>query len=589
MNENYHVENCPQCGAPIDVTGLSPLADAVCPACRANIQLRTKFDQFTLLERIGSGGMGEVFRAHDEKLQREVALKVLRPELGDSEEEQQKLIEEARRTATINHPHVVKVFGFGVSQGQFYLAMELVSKGTLDDLMTLQGRVAEMQVLNVALEISSGLQAALQAGLIHRDIKPGNILFAGNGSSKLVDFGLAVIMDEAAAERGEIWGTPYYVAPEKLDGLPEDFRSDMYSLGGTLFHALSGRPPYEAETASMVALKQLKSQPVSLQSFAPDISDETNYVINRMMVKEPSGRYASYEELIEHLQFARDKLHQKITGSSPVGHQVPLLVESREQKKLIGLIMLIVVVGFLLLGVVGFFQREQVLAFMGIQTRPAATHLDIRQERQDARALLLQGEVAKALEAFQRLGETPGLPEVENRWITLELGLTQLAGGDARGARATFSRLSKNPLPRDNPAQTDLSNFLSEISYFMAEGRSLTPGTLTEYSRENYQAIAWLLFGLNNWIYSGATDAVPVLQQFVSSSPRGSDSWIEEYRSLARAWIAAAPEFGPLQSEIRRAPNQQARQTILQGIESKNNGAWRSAPGLPEQLQQLAN
>lgn len=587
MSDDHHVENCPQCGAPIDVSGLAPLADAICPACNATIQLRSRFDQFILLEKIGSGGMGEVFRAMDEKLQREVALKVLKPELSSSEEEQQKLIEEARRTATINHPHVVRVFGYGVAQGQFYLAMELVNQGTLDDLMTLQGRVAEMQILNLAVEITSGLQAALEVGLIHRDIKPGNILFATNGAAKLVDFGLAVIMDEAAAERGEIWGTPYYVAPEKLDGLPEDFRSDMYSLGGTLFHALAGRPPYEAETASMVALKQLKSQPVSLQSFAPDISDETNYVINRMMAKEPSARYGSYEELLEHLAFARDKLRQKISGRGQTTPQVPLLVESREQKNLIGLIMLVVVVGFFVLGIIGFFQRDRIAEMMGLNLRAAETSVDYAQSRQEARTLLLEGDVPGAIAAFQSLAAQAGLPPVESRWVQLELGLAELLAGQTTAARATFQQLSQNPLPKDKPSQEELSNFFSEMAFFMAEGRRLTPGTVEQYARDNYEAIAYLLFAVNNWVHRNPDDALPTLRRFVTATPDRQAAWIAEYQPLARAWIDAAPDFGKVAQEMRSTSPAAAKKELLATLESRSP-AWKSVPGLWSQMEQLA-
>jgi serine/threonine protein kinase len=245
--------------------------------------------------------MGSVYKAVDLNLNREVALKILKKECSANAEERAKLEEEARIIASINHPHVVKVFSFGEDQGQFYLAMELAEKGSLDDLMSLQQRLSEAQVLRVGIQIAEGLDAALEHNLIHRDIKPGNILFADPQTAKLVDFGLAAVINEIAHARGEIWGTPYYIAPEKLDNQPEDFRSDIYSLGGTLFHALAGRPPYEAETASTVALKQLMSQPVSLQTFAPDVSSETAYVINRMLTKDPAERYDQKAELIEHL------------------------------------------------------------------------------------------------------------------------------------------------------------------------------------------------------------------------------------------------------------------------------------------------
>jgi len=228
---------------------------------------------YELLEVMGRGGMGVVYRALDRGLARSVALKILRKDQAQNGFLSE-LEAEAAVTASINHPHVVKVFTTGTMQGRFFIAMELVDKGTLDQLIELQGRVGEAQALEIASQMAQGLRAAHQHGLIHRDVKPGNILFADAHTAKIVDFGLA-IMEEAAKGSDEIWGTPYYVSPERLDQKPEDFRSDIYSLGATIFHALAGRPPFEAENATMVALKHLKNQAVSLQAFAPWVSGST--------------------------------------------------------------------------------------------------------------------------------------------------------------------------------------------------------------------------------------------------------------------------------------------------------------------------
>jgi serine/threonine protein kinase len=265
------------------------------------MRARRIFNNFELVEVIGEGGMGSVFKAYDHNLGRMVALKVLRREMSAREDERAKLEQEARVTASVNHPHVVRVYSFGEADGQFYLAMELVEKGSLDDLMSVQSRVSEAQVLEIGVQMAQGLEAAAEKGLVHRDVKPGNILFADAHTTKIVDFGLARVLAEEAGARGEIWGTPYYIAPERLNYEPEDFRSDIYSLGGTLFHAIAGRPPFEAESASLVALKQIKSHPASLEAFAPDVAPETAYVINRMLEKNPDDRYPSYAELIEHL------------------------------------------------------------------------------------------------------------------------------------------------------------------------------------------------------------------------------------------------------------------------------------------------
>ena len=309
------MEDCPSCQSTINMTGIPPCTDVCCPECGHSFKARAIFNHFRVLSLLGQGGMGTVYSAVDINLDRPVALKALKISLQDNPVECENLAKEARATALINHPHVVKVFDFGQAQGQFYLAMELISGGSLDDLIQESQSLSEVMVLKIGIQIAQGLDAALAKGLIHRDIKPGNILCSDAETFKLVDFGLATAMNDSPVSCDEIWGTPYYIAPEKLDEKPEDFRSDIYSLGGTLFHALAGRPPYDAKSPSLVALKQLKSRPVSLQSFAPSVSNETAYVINRMMAKLPGKRYVSYPELIEHLSFALEKAIQE--ESSP--------------------------------------------------------------------------------------------------------------------------------------------------------------------------------------------------------------------------------------------------------------------------------
>ncbi len=318
------VEACPACGAPIDMSEVPPFSDVSCPSCGHTFTARADFNHFRILEMLGQGGMGAVYKAVDVNLDRGVALKVLRLSQGRDSEECEKLAREARTTASVDHPNVVKVYDFGSAQGQFYIAMEMIAGGSLDDLMQRDGCVDEAVVLEVAIQVAQGLEAALEHDLIHRDIKPANILFTDSGVAKLVDFGLAIVMSEEAQSRGEIWGTPYYIAPEKLDDCPEDFRSDIYSLGGTMFHAMAGRPPYEAETASLVALKQLKSKSVSLLAYAPHVSTETAYVVNRMMSKDPDKRYASHAELIEHLRFALDKSKER-EGSGEQKKTTPVM------------------------------------------------------------------------------------------------------------------------------------------------------------------------------------------------------------------------------------------------------------------------
>lgn len=355
--ETQNTEKCSSCQTVLDLTGCSTFSDVTCPVCEHVFKACAVFNQYQITSLLGEGGMGSAYRAIDLSLEREVALKVLKFQIGERPKDVENLAREARTTAQVNHPNIVRIFDFGQAHGKFYIAMELIGGGSLDDLIQQRGMIPEILALEVGIQVAQGLKAAMEFDLIHRDIKPANILFSNRGTVKLVDFGLAVVASGEATSPTEIWGTPYYVAPEKLDELPEDFRSDIYSLGGTLFHAMAGRPPYEAENGSLVALKQLKSRSVSLQAFAPDISNETAYVINRMMSKKPEDRYQSYDDLIDHLSFALGKAKetQLVPAKKASSELRNLDVESKAMRWVALLFPIAVGLGLLVFALLYFF------------------------------------------------------------------------------------------------------------------------------------------------------------------------------------------------------------------------------------------
>ena len=164
----------------------------------------------------------------------------------------------------VNHPNVVQIFSLGTDHGQFYVVMELIDHGSLDDLMESQGRLPEHQVLDIGIQIARGLRAAHRKGLIHRDVKPANILFVDEQAAKIGDFGLAAFATQQSQNTESdrvIWGTPPYVAPERLCNQPEDVRSDIYSLGATLFHAVAGKAPIDSSTNSATELLRIEAAP----------------------------------------------------------------------------------------------------------------------------------------------------------------------------------------------------------------------------------------------------------------------------------------------------------------------------------------
>ena len=260
------------------------------------------FGNYQIEQVLGQGGMGTVYLAKDTGLNRKVALKILRSDLGEDIAFAKKFLEEVEVTASLAHPNIIRVFTLGEQDGRLYLVMEHLDEPSLEHRMEKQAKVPEKDVLEVGLGIASALQFAHEeTGLIHRDIKPGNILFGRGNIPKLADFGLAAGARSALGQQDEIWGTPYYVSPERLLREPEDIRSDIYSLGATLYHAIAGRPPFEADTAEEVAKRHISDRPPPLRSFCPDAQEQTVFTIDKCLGKKTDSRWPSYAELISQL------------------------------------------------------------------------------------------------------------------------------------------------------------------------------------------------------------------------------------------------------------------------------------------------
>ena len=261
----------------------------------AATQVGQAFGNYQLERELGQGGMGTVYLAKDSGLNRYVALKILRSDLGDDPSFSRKFLEEVEVTASLAHPNIIRVFTLGEQEGRLYLVMEHLDEPSLENRMDKQTKVSEREVLEIGIGIASALQFAHEeTGLIHRDIKPGNILFGRGNIPKLADFGLAAGARSALGQQDEIWGTPYYVSPERLLREPEDIRSDIYSLGATLYHAIAGRPPFEAETAEEVAKRHISDRPPPLRSLCPDAQEQTVITIDQCLAKNSGHRPASY-------------------------------------------------------------------------------------------------------------------------------------------------------------------------------------------------------------------------------------------------------------------------------------------------------
>jgi len=302
---------CPGCETKTFIPGdLAPLATVACSKCGHPIMMPMMLRQFELRSKIASGGMGIVYRAWDTTLERLVAVKLMKKELLAEPQMLESFYLEARACAKLNHTNIIHIYTFDEWHSERYLVMEIADQGSLDARIEKLRVLPELQVLDVAIKIASALDMALKHDLLHCDIKPGNILFNADHEPKLVDFGLSRKAD-AEQESGEFTrGTPYYVAPEKIKREPETFLSDMYSLGATLYHAITGRVPFDAPSPEEVVQAHVYTPltPANQVEGAPYISQATSDALDRAMAKSPSDRFLSYDEFIMQFEAARTLL-----------------------------------------------------------------------------------------------------------------------------------------------------------------------------------------------------------------------------------------------------------------------------------------
>lgn len=300
---------CPGCDTKTFIPGdLPPLASEPCKKCGHAIMMPMMLRQFELRSKIASGGMGTVYRAWDTTLERLVAVKLMKKELLEEPKMLESFYLEARACAKLNHTNIIHIYTFDEWEGERYLVMEIADQGSLDGRIEKDHTLPELQVLDIGIKISSALDMALKHDLLHCDIKPGNILFDMDHEPKLVDFGLARKTD-AEQEGAEFTrGTPYYVAPEKIKREPETFLSDMYSLGATLYHAITGSVPFDAPTVEEVVMAQVHTPLTPPNLVVPAISQRTSDALGRSLAKNPADRFLSYGEFRMELEAARSEL-----------------------------------------------------------------------------------------------------------------------------------------------------------------------------------------------------------------------------------------------------------------------------------------
>jgi serine/threonine protein kinase len=270
---------------------------------------------------LGRGGMGIVLKAFDPALNRNVAIKVLSASLATTGAARSRFLREARAAAAVVHEHVVGVFAVSEAAGMPFLVMEYVSGRSLQDRLDREGPLSVTEVLRIGMQTAAGLAAAHAQGLVHRDVKPANILLENSVERvRLTDFGLArAVADAGMSHSGVVAGTPYYMAPEQASGETTDHRADLFSLGSTLYAICAGHPPFRAETPLAVLRRVCDEAPRPLREVNADIPSWLETLIARLMAKDPSGRYQTGDEVFEVLKKCLAHVQQPLASPLPPG------------------------------------------------------------------------------------------------------------------------------------------------------------------------------------------------------------------------------------------------------------------------------
>ena len=291
-------------------------------------------ERYQIISRVGSGGMADVYKAKDQKLDRLVAVKVLKPEFREDTNFVAKFGKEAQAAAGLSHPNVVNVFDVGEDRGLYYIVMELVEGITLKAYITRKGKLSVKEATSIAIQVSLGLEAAHNRGIVHRDVKPQNIIISTDGKVKLSDFGIAKATNSNTIT-ANVMGSVHYSSPEQVRGGASDARSDIYSLGITMYEMVTGRVPYDGDTTVAVAIKHLQEEMVPPSRYTPDIPYSMEQIILKCTQKNPDRRYQNMAQLIEDLKRSLLDPQGNFVNLSPLSaHAQTVQVTDSDRKQL---------------------------------------------------------------------------------------------------------------------------------------------------------------------------------------------------------------------------------------------------------------
>ena len=269
-------------------------------------------DRYEIIKTIGEGGMANVYLANDLILDRKVAIKVLRGDLSNDEKFIRRFKREALSVSNLSHPNIVEVYDVGEEDGNYYIVMEYIEGKTLKQLLQKRGALTLPEVIDIMSQLTDGLAHAHEAYIIHRDIKPQNIMIEDNGMIKITDFGIAMALNSTQlTQTNSVMGSVHYLPPEQANGKGSTIKSDIYSLGILMYELLTGSVPFKGDTAVEIALKHMKEKIPSIRKQNPTIPQSVENIVIKATAKNPKNRYDSVREMYSDLQTAMERTNEK--------------------------------------------------------------------------------------------------------------------------------------------------------------------------------------------------------------------------------------------------------------------------------------
>lgn len=556
------------------MTDVGPYTRVHCPGCQEQVRVKTEVESYHLVRRLAYGGMSVLYVAQDPTLDREVAVKVLNEDYFSNQTRQLQFEQEALLMATVTHPNVVRVFKVGRAFGRFYIAMELVTGQSLEERITEKERLSEKETLALALQIVDGLQATQVAGMIHRDIKPGNILIDNSGTAKILDFGLSLRVDEGVALAEEIWASPHYVSPEALEAIEEDHRSDIYALGATLYHALAGRAPLDADEMPTAQLREAKRTISSLKEVAPWLNGETARAVDKAMDYNRLRRFQTYDEFRKALEGALGLLKSK-------GQSAPVEQEVRQQRRerqaahrkgwvkgvVIGLAAL-VVIGFLVLQ---FGENEeepklpQIVAPGADETLDPEVAMQINAAYEEARGALEDGNFDEAEGRFLSVWENEACPPPTAAWAGFEAAIVCMIDGRSGDARDHLVKLYDFLLD-EAQMETQLGRRLQPSIEALVDLSFVRDDELPENLEDPFRATTLFAYALKSWEQGRLEEAADRFVSFHEGGPWLEAEWMEAYLTQADNYLEDWKTLHELDHQIA-GKDRVALEDCLAGLE----------------------